>query len=103
MDPVRITDMSDKQIVQLAKELRDRAVRPYEDFVQHRAAALKAASILGIGPTVYGSEWCEWEKIETDPTEIGFLINRYRFYYDQLFTGTVIPLEAPQMSDSLQR
>ena len=103
MDPVRITDMADKQIVHLAKEVRDQAVRPYEDFVKHRATALKAASILGIGPTVYGNEWCDWKKIETDPSEVGFLINRYRYYYDQLFTDTVIPLEAPQMSDSLQR
>jgi hypothetical protein len=101
--PNTLVKMSDAKLGELAVELRDKAVRPYDGYVRQRTAALKAAKILGLDPVLYGDQWCDCEKAETDPELVGFLVNRYRYYYDQLFTDNIIPLEAPPLSGALQR
>jgi hypothetical protein len=99
LDVNMLVKMTDDELVDLAVILRDKAVRPYDGYLKQRASALKAAKILGLDTTIYGDEWCECEKIETDPAHVGSLVNRYRFYYDQLFTNEKIPLQAPPLSD----
>jgi hypothetical protein len=101
--PSTLVNMTDEELGQLAVELRDEAVRPYAGYVRQRTAAVKAAKILGLDPVLYGDQWCDCEKMETDPELVASLVNRYRYYYDQLFTDTVIPLEAPPLSGALQR
>lgn len=95
VDPAEIVAMDDAQIAALAVALRDQAVRPYEGYVRQRATALTAAETLGVAPQAYGDEWFEAKKSEVDPELVESLVNRYRFYYDQLFTDTGIPLAAP--------
>jgi hypothetical protein len=101
--PGTLVKMSDAELGELAVELRDRAVRPYDGYVRQRTAAVKAAKILGLDPVLYGDQWCDCEKMESNPELVAFLVNRYRYYYDQLFTDIVIPLEAPPLSGALQR
>jgi hypothetical protein len=98
-----LTKMTDDQLIDLAIILRDKAVRPYDGYLKQRASALKAAKILGLDTTIYGDEWCECENIETNPEQVGSLVNRYRFYYDQLFTDDEIPLQAPPLGEVLRR
>ena len=101
--PDTLVTMSDMELGKLAIELRDGAVRPYDGYVRQRSAALKAAKVLGLDPALYGDQWCDCEKMETDPGLVASLVNRYRYYYDQLFTNNVIPLEAPPLTKVLQR
>jgi hypothetical protein len=101
--PGTLVNMSDAELRELAVELRDKAVRPYDGYVRQRTAAVKAAKILGLDPVLYGDQWCDCEKMETEPELVAFLVNRYRYYYDQLFTNNVVPLEAPPLSGALQR
>ena len=101
--PGSLVNMSDTELGELAVELRDKAVRLYDGYVRQRSAALKAAKVLGLDPVLYGDQWCDCEKMETDPELVAFLVNRYRYYYDQLFTDDVIPLEAPPLTGALQR
>lgn len=102
-DPDFIRELSDEEIIDLAIEIRNLAVRPYQGYLTQRATALQAAKILGLGPVLYGEEWCECAKLETDPEHVGFLVNRYRYYYEQLFSNAIVPLEAPPLSGALQR
>ena len=101
--PDTLVNMSDKELRKLAVKLRDGAVRPYDGYVQQRSAALTAAKVLGLDPVLYGDQWSDSENIETNPELVASLVNRYRYYYDQLFTDDVIPLEAPSLSEALQR
>jgi hypothetical protein len=103
LDVNELTKMTDDQLIDLAIILRDKAVRPYDGYLKQRASALKAAKILGLDTTIYGDEWCECENIETNPEQVGSLVNRYRFYYDQLFTDDEIPLQAPPLGEVLRR
>ena len=103
LQPGELANMSDKEVRELAVELRDGAVRPYDGYVRQRSAALTAAKVLGLDPVLYGDQWCDCERMETDPELVAALVNRYRYYYDQLFTGGVVPLEAPPLTGALQR
>jgi hypothetical protein len=99
-DPKILKAMSDEEIISFAINLRNQKVRPYQDYLAERAATLKAARILGMDIDIYGEDWCQCENIETDPELVKFLVNRYRYYYKQLFTNETVPLEAPAASGS---
>ena len=102
-DPNRIQAMSLPELIDFAVALRDQAVRPYDGYILQRAAALQAARALGLDPALYGDQWCECERMEVDPKLVAKLVNRYRYYYEQLFTNTTLELEAPSLSESLEQ
>ncbi len=100
LDPQRLQAMSTQDLADLAVEVRDETVRPYHGYLHQRAAALKAARILGLDPELYGSQWCECELMEVEPELVANLVNRYRYYFEQLFTAAPIELDAPSLFDS---
>jgi hypothetical protein len=102
-DPERLAKMSTQELVELAVQVRDKSVRPYHGYLHQRAAALKAARILGLEPELYGSQWCECELMDVEPELVANLVNRYRYYFEQLFTDAPIELEAPSLFDSLKQ
>lgn|GEM_PF-2169375 len=103
LDPGKLASVSEADLVAWAKSVVDRTVRDYHGYVHQRAAALKAASILGLEPDLYGENWCECAKMETEPELVARLVNRYRYYYEHLFTDERLALDAPPLIDSLQR
>ncbi|UCE90068.1 MAG: hypothetical protein JSW10_04400 [Pseudomonadota bacterium] len=100
-DPKRLARMSLREVIDLTVSVRDASVRPYHEYLHQRAAALKAARKLGMDPQIYGEQWCQCEKIETQPELVDALVNRYRYYYRQLFTDAPLALEAPSLSGAL--
>lgn len=103
LEPAKLTAMSPRDVMALAREVGERTIGSYEAYVERRVAALKAARILGLEPRLYGKIWPEVERQPSDTALVGFLVNRYRYYYDQLFTDSPVPLEAPQLSEALSR
>jgi hypothetical protein len=97
-DPKVLQAMSDDELINFALNLRNQKVRPYQEYLAVRAATLKAAKILGVDIGNYGEDWCQCENIETTAEQVNFLVNRYRYYYEQLFTDETVPLEAPALS-----
>jgi hypothetical protein len=102
-DPKQFSEASEKQLLRWAKKTIDRTVRDYHGYVHQRAAALQAASTLGMDPELYGENWCDCAKIKTEPRLVAQLVNRYRYYYEHLFTDERLALDAPPLIDSLQR
>lgn len=99
----RLATMSIREIANLAHEIAGNTAGSYDDYVTRRVAALKAARILGLNPNIYGEAWGKLEKQESDAGLVGFLVNRYRFYYEQLFTDKPVPLEAPSLGESFEK
>jgi hypothetical protein len=102
-DPATLRDTPMDEIIELASHVRNKTVGAYEAYVTQRASALTAAKQLGKGPEQYGEVWARMMNTNTNPTHVKFLINRYRYYYSQLFTDKQIPLEAPPISAPLHR
>lgn len=78
--------MSNDEILAYVRRVRDHAVGSYDFYIRQRASAYKAARRLGLNPKLYGEVWQRLEKVETDPREVEYRIDRYRYYYNRLFT-----------------
>jgi hypothetical protein len=84
--PERLASRSVREIVDLAVRVRDRWVGSYEFYVWQRSTAFKAAKQLGHAPALYGDAWKGIEQVPTEPAEVEYKIERYRYYFSQLFT-----------------
>jgi hypothetical protein len=103
VSPKNLSRMREKELVDWAINITKRTVRPYHKYVHQRAAALKAARTLGMIPELYGEQWRECEKVKADPKLVAHLVNRYRYYYEHLFTAERLALDAPPLIDALER
>ena len=103
VDPGSLARRSDADLVGWARKLVDQTVRDYSGYVHQRAAALKAAHALGMKPELYGRKWSDCAKRKTEPRLVAKLVNRYRYYYEHLFTDERLALDAPPLIDSLGR
>lgn len=97
LDPDKVKRLSIGEIMGWARSIGERTVGNYENYVAHLVAALKAASVLGIDPATYGEVYGKLEQQPADMALVRLLVNRYRYYYDQLFTDQVVQLEAPPL------
>ncbi len=94
-DPKVITATEVRQLIGLAVHIRNRTVGDYDAYLAQRTAALAAAIELGTKPEYYGTQWEAVAELESNPAVVAFLLNRYQYFYSQLFTDIELPLEAP--------
>jgi len=86
MPPEQLAATSVREMIDLAVGVRDRWVGNYEFYVRQRATAFKAAKQLGHAPALYGDAWTGIEQVPTEPAEVEYKTERYRYYFSQLFT-----------------
>jgi len=94
-NPRILHDTAIDEIMELSFHLRDEAVGNYDSYLVHRASTLTAARQMGKPPGKFGQVWEKIAGRKTNAAHVQFLVNRYRYYHDLLFTDTSIPLEAP--------
>jgi len=100
MEPRTLTAMPVRDQVKLARRTSNETVGAYRDYIKRRVAAFKAAEILGLKPRLHDHAWRDIAKQPADTELVGLLANRYRYFYDQLFTDIEIPFEAPRLTES---
>ena len=99
MSPESISNMNVNEIFKLAVNIRNKQVGDYPFYLKQRAAAFRAALQLGHEPTLYGKHWIDIEKVSVEQKQVEYKVNRYRYYFSQLFTADDIhftPADLPE-------
>ena len=94
-DPKTIQQTPVEKLIELADHIRNKTVGDYDAYLIQRGAAVNAANELGMDVKHYGEQWAELARSESNSALIKHLVNRYKYYYEMLFTDSTIPMEAP--------
>lgn len=90
-DHDRIRKSADEEIIKLSVSIRDKTVGDYDAYVEHRAAAIRAAREIGKQVNLNSEQEKQLTATPVNKALIEQLINRYEQYYQMLFTDKGIP------------
>ena len=76
--PNQITAMTEKDVFNLALEIRNSLTMSYDSFLQFMASAVEAMNVLGVDPQLSEEAVSTIANVKADPERVKTLINRTR-------------------------
>jgi hypothetical protein len=89
----QINNMSIKDIIIFSKHLSDETVGSYHDFKKQYALEIKALNKLGCKSMLSKEKLDELNIIAVDPVKVEKLVKQSRYFYQKLFSNTLIDLK----------
>lgn len=86
--------MNIEEIISLSKRIADETVGTYNDFKKQHALELKVLNKLGYENMLSKEQLEELERVAVDPLKVEQLLKQSLYFYQQLFSNTLINLKS---------